>query len=220
MLKSSPGESVEESDDLGPRELKLLLVRVVAEEDLESGAQTQSLHLAPQATLVTPDTVHDARDIAKLALKLLAQLLGLVALEQRPLVKVTLERPDRVEQVAHRQRQVLVLLLLRVARLGLQLARAAAARVEQRRLVEQVRRRLLQRPQLDQIDEVDVLEPLGAERVGALGIEASLELLRIRAPVVQLVVDGTHTAVQELGRQVNVYTGMQAAYQPEEDPLL
>lgn len=54
--------------------LQSLLVEL--EQDLERGADARRLDFTPETTLVTSDTVHDARYIAEMLLELLLEQLG------------------------------------------------------------------------------------------------------------------------------------------------
>ena len=55
------GEGVEQTNDLVPGQRQV--GPLVGEEDLESGAETGGLQLAPQLALLAADAVHDARDV-------------------------------------------------------------------------------------------------------------------------------------------------------------
>lgn len=58
--------------------LECLLVEL--EQDFERRCDARRLHLAPQPTLVAPDTVHDARYVAEVRLELLFQHLLYIVL--------------------------------------------------------------------------------------------------------------------------------------------
>ena len=67
----------------------------------------------------------------------------------------------------------------------------------------------MNRSQLDQIQEVQVFEPLRAHAVRVLGIETLLKLKGIGAPMVRLIYDAS---MQPSRDQMQIYACLQAGY--------
>lgn len=87
----------------------------------------------------------------------------------------------------------------------------------------QVGRRLGQRPQLQQVHKVQILQPIGSFAFRRLRTEASHKLVRVAAPYAVRIAAGHKTlrlGHQIVGAEVNVDARMDAGQQPIEGALL
>lgn len=182
------------------------MLELSREENLQRRSHPLRLQLAPQPTLVAPDAVHDASDVEELLAELKLQFAG-IAVEHFRLVEVRWERLDDVQQILHSQLNFLVVLV----EAGVEL------------LVAQQRRNLRDRPQLDDVREVKVSQPVLALPARRLGAEARLELLQVRSPhaVRRCEIDGGILLRLEVVRaEVNVDGRVQSRHHPVEHALL